>query len=160
MTRMRSLVRIQYRPLPHFPSGHTRHHTPPKPQGFRGFVFCLRTPWDRFGALVLPDLLPLLRGNYLHPPKRPPPPGRSVHRGFAGSAGPRLQGMLQPPRQNIGLETRKAVPLEIHTYEQERRPRVSSGCGFVLRSQCPRAACWTFLPSTYVLRSRPWPHAR
>jgi hypothetical protein len=112
MTRKRSQVRVLYRPLSHFPQVHSRRHTPPNPQGFRGFVFRRLTPWERFGALLLPDLLPV-RERPFRPPLRLP--SRSGHRGFAGSAGPRSTGNAPatPRRRGRGTappDRRRTMP--------------------------------------------------
>src|SRR5258705_4886749 len=80
MTRMRSLVRVQYRPLPAFSTGSHPAPTPTKSAGISGSCDLASSPVGSLGRACAPDLLP---------PRPCPPPGRSGHRGVAGSAGQR-----------------------------------------------------------------------
>jgi hypothetical protein len=96
MTLWRSLVRVQYRPLSHFPPGHTRHQPPLDPQDSGGLGVRRLRRWYRLGAPVLPDVLP---------PRRPPR-GRSVHRGLA-CAPPPWMPSPPPPRAGHRARTRR-----------------------------------------------------
>jgi len=70
--------------LDRFPLDHTRSQRASEPRHLRGFLLFGVKRWERLGALVLPDLLPLFP-----PPLPSPAPEPNPRRSLAGRAPPR-----------------------------------------------------------------------